>query len=259
MMQRSNRAPQHPKGTRVAFTLIELLVVIAIISILAAILFPVFARARDKARQASCQSNLKQLALGILMYYQDYDEAGLSEYRDNGVAPTYTYPGDTTWQRAIEPYVKNHQVYTCPSTTIGLSLDSTRSAYGLAGGAIGRGPAEVKIPAETILLGESQYPDSSGNPTGYHVIKPAAADPFTGKPDRANWTGLNFYTAGSEDRYPAIYRHSEMGVFAFCDGHVKTMRKEVAERKVTHEDGVGPLTHQYMGGATNPFYYWNNP
>jgi prepilin-type N-terminal cleavage/methylation domain-containing protein/prepilin-type processing-associated H-X9-DG protein len=91
------------------FTLIELLVVIAIIAILAAILFPVFARAREKARQASCQSNLKQLALGHLMYVQDYDERFVVS---NGWAES----GSTRqWVDGIYPYVKNVQLYECPS------------------------------------------------------------------------------------------------------------------------------------------------
>ena len=90
------------------FTLIELLVVIAIISILAAILFPVFARARENARRASCLSNLKQMGIGIMMYTQDYDEM---------------YPDSTTtemvWMYAVQPYVKNYNVFACPSSDQG--------------------------------------------------------------------------------------------------------------------------------------------
>ncbi len=93
------------------FTLIELLVVIAIIAILAAILFPVFARAREKARQTSCLSNVKQVTLATMMYAQDYDE--------RLPITTFWYPGEgatrATWKFAIGPYAKNDQIFLCPS------------------------------------------------------------------------------------------------------------------------------------------------
>ena len=96
------------RKARSAFTLIELLVVIAIIAILAAILFPVFARARENARRSSCQSNLKQIGLGLIQYVQDYDEK---------------FPGRTmgseanSWRRVTFPYVKSTQIFACPSNT----------------------------------------------------------------------------------------------------------------------------------------------
>ncbi|MDX1934165.1 MAG: DUF1559 domain-containing protein [Capsulimonadales bacterium] len=122
MSSQNRRSPQG------AFTLIELLVVIAIIAILAAILFPVFAQAREKARQTSCLSNLKQLTLGWIMYAQDYDENFpqwkwgenfKSSWGDQGsVSPNNA---TTLWTNAIFPYVKNAQVYYCPSDARGLS------------------------------------------------------------------------------------------------------------------------------------------
>src|SRR4028119_227565 len=103
------------KSTRVnrsrGFTLIELLVVISIIAILAAILFPVFARARENARRSSCQSNLKQIALGIKQYTQDYDELFPNQINPN--ASSARPP--VAWADAIQPYIKSLQLYQCPS------------------------------------------------------------------------------------------------------------------------------------------------
>ena len=115
---------------RQGFTLIELLVVIAIIAILAAILFPVFARAREKARQASCLSGVKQLMLGIKMYVQDYDDMNPAA-RNCLSGTSWTLTGDIAqlpgcagtyfipWFLAIQPYIKNQQILQCPSDTVG--------------------------------------------------------------------------------------------------------------------------------------------
>src|SRR2546423_743244 len=120
---------------RAGFTLIELLVVIAIIAILAAILFPVFAQAREAARKAACQSNLKQLGSAITMYTQDYDEVlPINDGGDNTGAGTYMpYPptsrggGAATiakragvWANTLQPYIRNDRVYACPSCPLTL-------------------------------------------------------------------------------------------------------------------------------------------
>ncbi|RYX84905.1 DUF1559 domain-containing protein [bacterium] len=108
------------KFLRSAFTLVELLVVITIIAILAAILFPVFAKARENARRASCQSNLKQIGLGLMQYTQDYDEklpfpmVGQNS-RSNGGDSYSGY----VWQDEIFPYVKSEQIFNCPSARLG--------------------------------------------------------------------------------------------------------------------------------------------
>jgi prepilin-type N-terminal cleavage/methylation domain-containing protein/prepilin-type processing-associated H-X9-DG protein len=109
MMRRKMwRSDASVRGT--GFTLIELLVVIAIIAILAAILFPVFSSAREKARQSSCGSNLRQVQLAIAQYAQDYDEQHPHTYF--GPAPGYYQ-----WEEAVLPYVKNDQLFVCPSAS----------------------------------------------------------------------------------------------------------------------------------------------
>jgi prepilin-type N-terminal cleavage/methylation domain-containing protein/prepilin-type processing-associated H-X9-DG protein len=132
-------------GKRKGFTLIELLVVIAIIAILAAILFPVFARARENARRASCQSNLKQIALGIFQYTQDYDEKFPMGYypmvpenkqtdpsmpgaafKVSTGAAGFTPDYYKTWMDMIYPYLKSTQIFVCPSAT----SSTTAPSYG---------------------------------------------------------------------------------------------------------------------------------
>src|SRR6185503_12093281 len=109
------------KQPRVAFTLIELLVVIAIIAILAAILFPVFAQAREKARGASCLSNNKQIMTAAKMYNQDYDEKQVEYW--------YYYRADLgayqTWMEMLNPYVKNRDIWICPSAPKAVSAFTT--------------------------------------------------------------------------------------------------------------------------------------
>lgn len=112
---------------RKAFTLIEILVVIAIISVLAAILFPVFARARENARRASCQSNLRQLALGFMQYMQDYDERTPLRH---GAAPSLvTAQTPYGWADSLQPYLKSTQIFKCPSESGAVSDDPREVGY----------------------------------------------------------------------------------------------------------------------------------
>ena len=145
---------------RRGFTLIELLVVIAIIAILAAILFPVFAKAREKARQTSCLSNQKQILLAHLSYVQDCDESFVFNCR---LLPA---DGGGYWWNRTMAYVKNTQLFYCPSTramTIGYAR--------MAGGAYNGTPwslGNITNPAGTLLIGDSQranaiYPGWYGN------------------------------------------------------------------------------------------------
>jgi prepilin-type N-terminal cleavage/methylation domain-containing protein len=107
--------------TSKGFTLIELLVVVAILALLAAILFPVFSRARENARRTSCISNMKQIGLGVLQYTQDYDETfAPADFKvwTGGAGLASSYTPSLSWRHAIFPYVKSKQIYACPSSPI---------------------------------------------------------------------------------------------------------------------------------------------
>src|SRR5262245_44229128 len=152
------------------FTLIELLVVIAIIAILAAILFPVFAQARDKARQSACLSNVKQLALGIAMYRQDWDGRGPfagwppgPKGQFNVHSPTSDYHDE--WQFTIQPYLKNAGVLRCPSDKS--SFDERPVSYVMnnymAESRTPHSEAEVERPAECVTLWDGYGPTGSSS------------------------------------------------------------------------------------------------
>jgi prepilin-type N-terminal cleavage/methylation domain-containing protein/prepilin-type processing-associated H-X9-DG protein len=170
------------------FTLIELLVVIAIIAILAAILFPVFARAREKARQTSCLSNVKQLMLGVHMYAQDYDEV-LPGYRYHNNAPERLY-----WYDVLQPYVKNEQILRCPSEA------DQMPGYGwnyrwISLGWIGDYPitsmGDIDRPSETVILSDAN---------SYYVRGPGTTHESYWPPDRHNG-GANFGLADGHAKW----------------------------------------------------------
>ena len=108
----SKASRRFPSGKSSAFTLIELLVVIAIIAILAAILFPVFAQAREKARATSCLSNEKQMGLALMQYEQDYDEQLVPAW----IGASVGFPGTARWEDLVQPYAKSAQIFTCPDS-----------------------------------------------------------------------------------------------------------------------------------------------
>ena len=173
------------RTTRSAFTLIELLVVIAIIAILAAILFPVFAQAREKARAVSCLSNMKQLGLSFAMYSQDYDETN-----PNGI--NWYYPGGNGWAGQVYPYVKNIQVYICPDDVSG---QDRFASYGYnsnntapTGASVdGYSIASYSAPTSTVLLFEVQGNFFNGGSNGWNITNEATDFSGSGGYSAAGW------------------------------------------------------------------------
>ena len=137
------------------FTLIELLVVIAIIAILAAILFPVFARARENARKTNCLSNVKQIMVGVMAYVQDYDEKYPMYYAGTTTDTTlFSYPY-VWWDSMVQPYIKNLKIYRCPSTSAAISYgDDYGWNHNVFAVGTGKTLATVEQPAGLMFMTE---------------------------------------------------------------------------------------------------------
>jgi prepilin-type N-terminal cleavage/methylation domain-containing protein/prepilin-type processing-associated H-X9-DG protein len=206
------------------FTLIELLVVIAIIAILAAILFPVFAQAREKARETACLSNIKQLGLGLQMYAQDYDET-----LPNHAADTDNFLADkapANWAKALFPYTKNSQVFSCPSAKLDPRLKTASPPFnsyqgnGVVLSMQGTRLARIPNPSDIIFCQENWFnwtiiwnrpAQVKLNPPGFqywHLVDCRAQ--FAGPPPLEN---------GCAEQYNS--RHFEGGNIVFADGHAK--------------------------------------
>ncbi len=227
------------KHTRnLAFTLIELLVVIAIIAILAAILFPVFARARENARRASCQSNLKQIGLGIMQYIQDYDEKYPITNYSAGTIGAYVPPGGFgndvyynygTWRYFIQPYLKSVQIFTCPSSKYPPSSTNPGIGYAdvnYANGQVYPGNSNYGVNENVIYTG----PDANGNRSfsaagiGAVALLPMVADAsghlFTDGARIINANTTSYYGAPAAPD-ESLARHLNGSNILFADGHVK--------------------------------------
>jgi prepilin-type N-terminal cleavage/methylation domain-containing protein/prepilin-type processing-associated H-X9-DG protein len=203
---------------RRGFTLIELLVVIAIIAILAAILFPVFARAREKARQTSCLSNVKQIMLGTLMYIQDYDERSLSSC--NGVG----LPNRQNWDSLIDPYIKNAQIRRCPSD------QDVYWGYGHSHNVFGYNTTSLAMskcthPAQTIY-----FADSATDATTWATFHAEPDTMHTGGGFVLRYPGQDPLVCGGGccGAQTLNARHNGQCNIAFADGHAKCMKPSAA-------------------------------
>jgi len=207
------------RGWKRAFTLIELLVVIAIIAILAAILFPVFAQARESARKTQCNSNINQLGKGVMMYSQDNDEL---------IPPSYSAapPNWDGWTMILQPYIKNLAVVKCPSTR---SSSNNPDAEGFASYAINRrlGGEEAGAGANARSLAEVQFHASC------ILIFDAPGkcnDNCRMSDDPAGWTSQWNINDKQNDAVPYAQRHSGGSNFVFLDGHSKWLKAEYVQR-----------------------------
>ena len=209
---------------RRGFTLIELLVVIAIIAILAAILFPVFAKAREKARQSSCSANLKQIGLSVLQYVQDYDERFPPLYTvTTGISGGYMHTPELVY-----PYVKNAQLFTCPSESLGQAFDNgivcnygynQSRVPGLSPSFDGCLPmAKIEDPSGTLM-----WIDDTNLYAGPYGGVPNPYTPGVGVPQ---WDdpGLDTPDSTTMPNTRARNRHNEMHNTVFTDGHAKALK-----------------------------------
>lgn len=267
------------------FTLIEILVVIAIIAILAAILFPAFARARENARRTSCMSNMKQLGLGMLQYAQDYDEHYYGGNRVTNAGPlTYLFVG-VGWAGAVYPYVVSTQVYKCPNDTNPGSGTNVPVSYAMNKYAADTALAAHQYPAMGILFSEMsgssinvRNPLETGSPTysamdDGHILWWAKSDgaiqccKLGAKIYPTRGAGVKGWTASSTVEYykdddnlgpqPTQPRHFSGANYAYMDGHAKWVRPEAVRSFQYSYGSPVPASPDYIktSDPTGAAYY----
>ena len=256
-----------------AFTLIELLVVIAIIAILAAILFPVFAKVREKARQTACMSNLRQVGLGALQYAQDNDEAFVLTERGGDIDDDHEY----YWGDMLQPYIKNWQMLTCPDASQKIQFKASPPSpasysqqwsynYGINDiidntaactansddaacshmGVAGQAMAAVSYPTDTILIADNIPATGDADGQSGSSNDPAFLNHAR---HEINWqighrdSRYLSVDGKSQDGYP---RHNDGFVMVLADGHAKYQHR-------TFANGF------YSGGVPDAMYIATRP
>ena len=202
-----------------AFTLVEVLIVLFVIGVLAALLFPVFSKARENARRSSCQSNLKQIGLGFMQYARDYDETFPLAYADSDGSGSYSSAFDAGWADNLQPYLKSTRLFQCPSETSAYAppLRATDYWYSAPASQI-ESMAVIAEVSRTVLCG-----DGVAMPAAFVATHGALAyegDAPSLKYNRDIWD-ISEQTGGQGGR-----RHLGGSNFLFCDGHVKWLRPE---------------------------------
>jgi prepilin-type N-terminal cleavage/methylation domain-containing protein/prepilin-type processing-associated H-X9-DG protein len=224
-MKKSIHNTENARSRSQGFTLIELLVVIAIIAILAAILFPVFGRARENARRSSCQSNMKQIGLGFAQYTQDYDEKFPMGLANGGSSPDSE--GHFGWAMALQPYLKSAQIFQCPSETtapanngeqgfsdywVNRNICGWNAVDTISG--VGLSQSAITATALVCLMGDGSKDDTTSiasgtcDKPGWGKYMRNGVQPVVTTATAANWT----------------MRHLDGANFAFADGHVKWLK-----------------------------------
>ena len=220
---------------RKAFTLIELLVVIAIIAILAAILFPVFARAREKARATSCLSNLSQLGLVVGMYAQDYEEAMPPAITSNA---TGSY---TVWH-LMQPYIRNTQIYVCPSDSNSQTMTDIATNLGSLGlpacATAGYGALSYNANFSVFAL----VPLGSDARTMGQIPRPSETVAF--------YDGIIAVTSGTPPfAAPVRARHNDTAQAAYVDGHAKAVHCTLGAANAWHAINGATFDSWVVGGG----------